>query len=124
MRWRIGALQGIWAPPQDPDRCRPQETAMESDALDARKRAIQQLVVELLAPYHARLQPMELAWPLTSPASHDQQLWLTLQQESAPRVIIHFTPDQLETACSPHDGEAYAHLKAYIWEKVRPLLHP
>jgi hypothetical protein len=63
---------------------------MESDDLDERKRAIQQLVVELLAPYHSRLQPMELAWPFTSPASHDQQLWLTLQQESALRVIMHF----------------------------------
>jgi hypothetical protein len=96
---------------------------MESDDLDERKRAIQQLVVELLAPYHSRLQPMELAWPFTSPASHDQQLWLTLQQESAPRVIMHFTRDQLETARGPHDGEAYAYLKEYIWEKVRPLVH-
>jgi hypothetical protein len=67
---------------------------MESDDVDARKRAIQQLVVELLAPYHARLQPIELIWPSPSTSSHEPHLWLTLQQEVAPRVVIPFTQSQ------------------------------
>jgi hypothetical protein len=67
---------------------------MQSDDVDARKRAIQQLVVELLAPYHARLQPIALAWPSPHPSSHEPHLSLTLQQEVAPRVVIPFTQSQ------------------------------
>jgi hypothetical protein len=67
---------------------------MESHDVEVRKRAIQQLVVELLAPYHSRLQPVELAWPSTKTSSHEQQLWLTLQHEPEPRVIISLGPHQ------------------------------
>jgi hypothetical protein len=95
---------------------------MESKDIDIRKQAIQQLVVELLAPYHSRLQPIELAWPLTTPPNHDQQLWLTLQQEPTPRVIIHFTQQQLDAVVSPHDIHSSIRLREYIWEKVRPLI--
>ena len=45
---------------------------MESKDLDVRRQAIQQLVVELLAPYHSRLQPIELAWPSTTTVSSDR----------------------------------------------------
>jgi hypothetical protein len=96
---------------------------MESKDLDARKQAIQQLVVELLAPYHLRLQPIELAWPSTTTASPDQELSLTLQHESEPRVMIPFTPSQLDTAVGLHDDDTYARLREYIWGKVRPLIH-
>jgi hypothetical protein len=96
---------------------------MESKGVDARWQAIQQLVVELLAPYHSRLQPMELAWPATSPASHEQRLWLTRQQEPEPRIMIPFTQSQFNTAVSPHDAESYARLREYSWGKVRPLIH-
>jgi hypothetical protein len=96
---------------------------MESHDVDVRKRAIQQLVVALLAPYHPRLQPIELAWPSTSTSSHEQQLWLTLQHEPEPRVIISLTPHQLDSAVSPQDTQAYADLREYIWRKVQPLIH-
>jgi hypothetical protein len=95
---------------------------MESKDIDIRKQAIQQLVVELLAPYHSRLQPIELAWPFTNPPNHDQQLWLTLQQEPAPRVIIHFTQQQLDTVVNPPDVHSSMRLREYIWEKVQPLI--
>ncbi len=95
---------------------------MHSEDIDARKQAIQQLVVELLAPYHSRLQPMELTWPSSTTATPDQELSLTLQHESEPRVMIRFTPSQFDTAVGLHDDDAYARLRAYIWEKVRPLI--
>jgi hypothetical protein len=98
------------------------EVLMESKDLDARRQAIQRLVVELLAPYHARLQPIELAWPSTTPAHPDQELSLTLQHESEPRVMIPFTPRQFDTAVGLHDEDTYARLRAYIWGKVRPLI--
>lgn len=96
---------------------------MESKDSDIRRQAIQQLVVELLAPYHSQLQPLELAWPPTSSSSQDQQLWLTLQHESEPRVIISFTQNQLDTAVTPPNVHASIRLREYIWEKVRPLIH-
>jgi hypothetical protein len=96
---------------------------MESKDLDVRRQAIQQLVVELLAPYHSRLQPIELAWPSTTTVSSDQELSLILQQESEPRVMIPFTQSQLDTAVGLHDDDAYARLREYIWGKVRPLIH-
>ena len=95
---------------------------MNSEDLDARRQAIQQLVVELLAPYHTRLQPIELAWPSLTPASPDYELSLTLQHESEPRVMIPFTQNQFDTAIGLHDDDAYARLRAYIWENVRPLV--
>jgi hypothetical protein len=95
---------------------------MESKDLDARRQAIQQLVVELLAPYHSRLQPIALAWPSPTIASPNQELSLTLQHESKPRVIIPFTPSQFDTAIGLHDEDTYARLREYIWGKVRPLI--
>ena len=96
---------------------------MHSEDVDAQRQAIQQLVVELLAPYHARLQPIELAWPSPTTAYPDQELSLTLQHESEPRVMIPFTQNQFDTAIGLHDDDAYARLRAYIWEKVQPLIH-
>jgi hypothetical protein len=99
------------------------EVPMELQDLDARRQAIQQLVVELLAPYHSRLQPIELAWPSPTTTSPDQELSLTLQHESEPRVMIPFTESQFDTAVGLHDDDAYARLREYIWGKVRPLIH-
>jgi hypothetical protein len=99
------------------------EVPIELQDLDARKHAIQQLVVELLAPYHSRLQPIELVWLSPTTAHPDQKLSLTLQHESEPRVMIPFTQSQFDTAVGLHDDDAYARLREYIWGKVRPLIH-
>ena len=95
---------------------------MHSEDVDAQRQAIQQLVVELLAPYHARLQPIELAWPPTTEKT-TREVFFTLQHESEPRVMIPFTQNQFDTAIGLHDDDAYARLRAYIWEKVQPLIH-
>jgi hypothetical protein len=99
------------------------EVLMESKDLDARRQAIQRLVVELLVPYHSRLQPIELAWPSPTTAHPNQELSLTLQHESEPRVMIPFTQSQFDTAVGLHDEDTYARLRAYIWGKVRPLIN-